>query len=138
MPHGPWDYKQREHLMLLFIHNPTTGAGHDMLRTFGTHYIDFREEACALLAITAEPVVVNLAVWEALHLPYPLLSDPQGKVIASYTNWDEATKRLTPGIVLADRYSALYQQWLAETEAELPPISELLESLQHLNKLCTP
>ncbi|HEU5228437.1 MAG TPA: redoxin domain-containing protein [Ktedonobacteraceae bacterium] len=138
MPHSPWDYKQREHLVLLFIHNPTTGEGSDLLRTFSTHYRDFREESCAIMAITAEPVVVNLELQEALRLPYPLLSDPHGKVIASYTTWDGATKRLAPCIVLADRYGALYQQWLAETEAELPPISALLESLQYLNTLCTP
>jgi len=30
-------------------------------------------------------------------------------------------------VILADRYGALYQQWIAEIEAELPPITKLLE-----------
>jgi len=138
MPHSPWDYKQREHLVLLFIHNAIAGEGRAILRAFSQHYPDFREESCAVLAVTAEPVVVNLEIQEALRLPFPLLSDPQGNVIARYTPWDSATKSLTPAIVLADRYGALYQQWTAETEAKLPPITELLESLQYINKLCTP
>lgn len=138
MPHSPWDYKQREHLALLFIQHATASEGHTLLRTFSRHYPDLREESCAALAVTAQPVVANLEIWEALRLPFPLLSDPQGNVIARYTTWDGTTRSLTPSIILADRYGALYQQWTAKTEAELPPITELLESLQYINKLCTP
>ncbi len=136
MPHGPWDYKQREHLILLFL--PTTSEGHDLLRTFARHYADFREEQCAILAITADPVIANLQLQESLSLPFPLLADPAAKVIARYTCWESATHTLAPCIILATRYGDLYEQWTAESEAELPPITELLESLRYLNKLCTP
>jgi|SRR6266567_4300747 len=138
MPHSPWDYKQREHLILLFVQSATTTEGRGLLRTFASHYTDFREEDCAILAITADPVLVNLQAQEELRLPFPLLSDPQGEVIARYTYWDSATRTLMPGIVLADRYGALYQQAAAKNEAELLSITELLESLQYMNKLCTP
>jgi peroxiredoxin len=136
MPHSPWDYKQREHLILLFVQNAQEGQ--DLLRTFASHYTDFREEVCAILAITADPVIKNLQAQEELRLPFPLLSDPQGNVIARYTHWDNTTHKLHPSIVLADRYGALYQQETAANEAELPAITEWLESLQYLNKLCTP
>jgi peroxiredoxin len=138
MPHSPWDYKQREHLILLFIQSATTTEGRGLLRTFASHYTAFREENCAILAITADTVFVNLQAQEELHLPFPLLSDPQGEVLARYTFWDSTTRTLFPGIVLADRYGALYQRGTASNEAELPSITELLESLQYLNKLCTP
>ena len=138
MPHSPWDYKQRTHLILLFIRSATTDEGHDILGRFAAHYPALREEVCSILAITAEPVIVNLAVQEKLHFPFPLLSDPKGDVIARYTAWDCTTKRLAPCIILADRYGALYQQWTVETEAMLPPITALLDSLQYINKLCTP
>ena len=138
MPHSPWDYKQREHLILLFVQSATTTEGRGLLRSFASQYTDFREEVCAILAITVDPVIVSLQAQEELHLPFPLLSDPQGDVIARYTHWDSATRTLTPGIILADRYGALYQQETANKEAELPSITELLESLQYMNKLCTP
>ncbi len=138
MPHSPWDYKQREHLTLLFVQSATATEGRGLLRTFASHYTNFREEDCAILAITADPVIVNLRAQEELHLPFPLLSDPQGEVIARYTGWNSATHTLMPGIILADRYGALYQQTIAKNEAELPPITEWLDSLQYLNKLCTP
>src|SRR5690242_12282666 len=79
MPHSPWNYKQREHLVLLFTR--ATNEARDLLRIFAQHYSDFREEVCAILAITADPVIANLEAQEALHLPFPLLSDPQGTTI---------------------------------------------------------
>jgi peroxiredoxin len=136
MPHSPWDYKQREHLILLFVQSAQEGQ--DLLHTFARHYTEFRAEVCAILAITAEPVIKNLQAQEELRLPFPLLSDPQGNVIARYTYWNSTTHKLHPCIVLADRYGALYQQETAAHEAELPAITEWLESLQYLNKLCTP
>ncbi len=138
MPHSPWDYKQREHLILLFTSSTVNTESRGLLRAFSQEFGAFREEQCALLAITADPVIVNLHAQEILHLRFPLLSDPQGKIIARYTHWDDATHRLTPGIFLADRYSALYEQWTTEREEDLPPIAELLATLQYLNRLCTP
>lgn len=138
MPHSPWDYKQRQHLLLLFLPDITDDSTQDLLRAYTQQYADFREERCAILAITATPVISNLQAQEALHLPFPLLSDVQGRIISHYTCWDSTARRLTPCTILADRYGALYQQWQAVSPAELPPISELLEVLLYLNSICTP
>jgi peroxiredoxin len=137
MPHSPWDYKQRENLVLLFVRSTTTSETRGVLRTFAQHYTDFRKEDCAILAVTPDAVIGNLQTQEALHLPFPLLADPKGDVISRYTVWDNITHTPTPSIVLTDRYGMLYQQWIAEEEAALPPIAELLASLQYLNGLCT-
>src|SRR6266571_3753145 len=55
MPHSPWDYKQREHLIVLFTPGVKTSEGRALLTAYGEHYKDFREEACSILAITADP-----------------------------------------------------------------------------------
>lgn len=134
MPHSPWDYKQREHLLLLFLQSTTTSEECTLLRTFAEHYTDFREETCAILAITADPVIKNLQAQEKLRLPFPLLADPKGEVITRYTGWDRAKHPFTPDIVLADRYNVLYLQGSNE---ELS-LSELVETLQYMNRLCIP
>jgi peroxiredoxin len=136
MPHSPWDYKQRENLILLFTRSSTSSETRGLLRAFATAYTSFREELCALLAITPNPVLNNTAAHEALHLPFPLLADPDSTVISRYTFWDD--KSCHPALILADRYGALYQQWIVDREAALPSISELLETLRYLNSLCTP
>ena len=138
MPHSPWDYKQREHLLLLFPSNGTTSEGHGLLRAFAYDYSRFREEQCALLAVTSNTVFANLETQDALHLPYALLADPDGKVITRYTTWDTQSHNVTPALILADRYGALYERWLVEQEAELPTITSLLDTLSYLNRLCTP
>ena len=138
MPHSPWTYKQREHLLLLLIRSTTSGETRGLLRAFARAYKALREEECAILAISADTVFANLQVQEELHLPFPLLADREGEVISRYTLWDKAHEMVIPSIVLADRYGAVYQQWVEEREANLPGIEEILESLRYLNKLCTP
>ncbi len=138
MPHSPWDYKQREHLILLFLNSATSSETRGVLRTFAKAYSAIREEQCSALAISSDTVLVNLHTQDDLHLPFPLLADPKGEVHSRYTIWDATTGKLNPSIVLADRYNALYQLWTAEREADLPQIEELLDSLKYLNKLCTP
>lgn len=138
MPYSPWAYKQREHLLLLFTRSTTTSETRGLLRAFANEYKAFREEACAILVISSDTVLVQLQTQEALHLPFPLLADPKGEVISRYTHWEAASKEITPSIVLADRYNALYQQWTADEEAALSTIAEILTSLEYINKLCTP
>ncbi len=138
MPHSPWDYKQREHLILLFLNSSTSSETRGILRTFAKTNSTIREEQCSVLAISPDTVIVNLHSQDELHLPYPLLADPKGEILSRYTIWDATNGRWNPCIVLADRYNALYQFWVSDIEADLPPTDELLESLKYLNKLCTP
>lgn len=138
MPHSPWDYKQREHLVIILLSSSTTSEAHGILKEFKRQYSALREEYCAALVVTADTVIDNLHTQEELQLPFALLADPRGEVIAHYTHWDGTARTAQPSIVLADRYGALYAQWIAESEAELPSIETLLQDLQYINKLCTP
>lgn len=138
MPHSPWDYKQRDHLVLLFTRRGESSETCGLLRAFTRAYPTLREEYCAVLAITPATVIDNVRAQESLNLPFPLLADPEGEVISRYTYWDQAAREPWPCIVLADRYNALYQRWITKQEADLPLIEEILESLRYINKLCTP
>ncbi len=138
MPHSPWDYKQREHLLLLFINSTTTSEAHDLLSNYARHYAEFREEQCSLLVISLDPVLTNLQTQEALHVPFALISDARAITIARYTQWDPNTRTLLSSTVLANRYNALYEQTIAASIDELPTIQDILASLRYLNLLCTP
>jgi peroxiredoxin len=136
MPHSPWDYKQREHLVLLVTRSVKSSETRGLLRAFADAYLAFREEYCAILAISPNTVLANLEAQEKLHLPFPLLADPKGEVISRYTAWNDGTP--TPCIVLADRYNEIRQVWATEREADLPAIEDLLEWLRYINRLCVP
>ena len=137
MPHSPRDYKQREHLLLIFCH-ATMQEGQNLLQTFAQQYRVLREERCALLAITADPVITNAQTSEELHLPFPLLADVKRQVIPRYTSSDTSTTQFRPCLVLADRYNALYERWIKLDETDLPTSTEIFASLQYLNSICTP
>ncbi len=138
MPHSPWDYKQREHLVIVLLNSTDTHEERGVLKELKQQYSALREEYCAVLAVTAQAVIKNLDAQEELQLPFPLLADPRGEVIARYTHWDGSARQAQPGMILANRYGALYEQWIVEHEAQLPPIETLLKDLQYLNTLCTP
>lgn len=138
MPHGPWDYKQREHLVIVLLRSAGTVEARGVLGELKRQYHALREEECAALVLTADTVIEHLRAQEELQLPFPLLADPQGLVIARYTHWDALKRNVLPSLALANRYGVLYAQWIVEHEAELPQITVLLEDLQYLNKLCTP
>jgi peroxiredoxin len=138
MPHSPWDYKQREHLLLLFITSTTTSEAHDLLNNYAQHYAEFREEQCSILVASLDPVLINLQTQEELHLPFALISDTSANTIVRYTQWEPTVRTLLPSMVLANRYNALYEQKIVASIAELPPIQDILASLRYLNLLCTP
>jgi len=138
MPHSPWDYKQRENLIILIVSSVKTNEGRTLLRTFAEYFQTLRENMCAVLALSPDTVIANLEAQETLHLPFPLLADPAGGVISYYTSWDTVQRTLTPSIIITNLYNALYQQWMLEREGEAPPISELVDALHYLNNLCTP
>jgi peroxiredoxin len=136
MPHSPWDYKQREHLLLIFC-DGTTQQGHTLLQTCAQHYRALRKENCALLAITAHPVITNVQLSEELHLPFPLLADVNQRTIQRYTYCDAHSSQFKTCIVLADRYNALYECWIESNEKDLPTSTEILASLQYMNNQCS-
>ena len=137
MPHSPWDYKQREHLLLIFLANSHSTDSRNLLRAFAGQYPLFRTEQCAIMAITANPVIANLQTQEELRLPYPLLADAQSAVISRYTRIDTTTQTIWPTIILADRYGALYDRWIEAQEGDLPPLTDLLETLRYMNFQCS-
>ena len=138
MPHSPWDYKQREHLLIVLLSKTNTSEARGILSELKQQNRVLREEECAVLVLTADAVIEQLRVQEDLQLPFPLLADPQGAVIAQYTHWEAQTRLTMPSLVLANRYGALYAQWMAKQEADLPRVATVLEDLQYMNSLCTP
>src|SRR5258708_31631673 len=78
MPHSPWDYKQRQHLLLLFTRSSSSSETRGLLRAFAQHYSTFREEECSILTVYHDTVIANLHTQVELHLHFTLLADPKG------------------------------------------------------------
>jgi peroxiredoxin len=138
MPHGPWDYKQRENLALVFLATAASAEARVLLAAWKQQYYELRMEECAALVVTADPVIVHTQVQEELQLPFPLLADPRGTVIERYTRRTEDAGVLLPSVALTNRFGVLQAQWIAESVAGLPAIQLLLEELRYLNNLCNP
>jgi peroxiredoxin len=132
MPHSPWDYKQRQHLLLLFTRSSSSSETRGLLLAFAQHYSTFREEECSILAISPDTVIANLHTQEELHLPFPLLADPKGDVSSHYTQWDATAGTLKPSIVLADRYTVLITMFKISSPGTTEPGEPVEKIITHL------
>ncbi len=132
MPHSPWDYKQRQHLLLLFTRSSSSSETLGLLRAFAQHYSTFREGECSILAVSPDTVIANLHTQEELHLPFPLLADPKGEVISRYTQWDATAGTLKPSIVLADRYTVLITMFKISSPGTTEPGEPVEKIITHL------
>ncbi|HYX48945.1 MAG TPA: redoxin domain-containing protein, partial [Ktedonobacteraceae bacterium] len=66
MPHSPWDYKQRQHLILLFLCSTSSSETRGLLRTFAKAYSAIRAEQCSILAIAPDKVLDILLTQDEL------------------------------------------------------------------------
>jgi len=56
-----------------------------------------------ILAISSDGVDRRRSLFVERALPYPLLSDPEGRVIKKYTYLREHTKAAVPSVFVTDR-----------------------------------
>jgi peroxiredoxin len=71
-----------------------------------------------------------------LGLPYPLLSDPEGRAIERYTYWGEEGDEPLPSLFVIDRYGTLHYQCITQEVTELPEGEEILSWLNFIQSQC--
>jgi len=130
-----WQYKQRQNLVLVFYRGDRPGAA-AYLQTLAERYQTLRDEDAEVLAISPEPVAVLRARQNAWGLPFPLLADPDGTVIARFTGWDGERHKLRPALYIADRFGALYARFDASDERDLPGPEDIRTELEFIAIQC--
>lgn len=131
-----WDYKMRKNLVILFYHGDGCSRCKEKLKMFAEHYGELVKSESEILAISADDLEGTRALSAELRLPYPLLSDPEGRVIEKYTYWRKDTKAALPSVFVTDRYGALYYQFIADETTGLPDLEEILSWLGFIQSQC--
>jgi peroxiredoxin Q/BCP len=90
----------------------------------------FVSEGVSLVGISVDPVENNQALVDKLLLPFPLLSDPEGKVIREYGIWTDTDGGIAkPSIFAIRKDGSIGWTYLGQDFADRPTDDELFNSL---------
>lgn len=131
-----WDYKMRKNLLILFYHGADCPACRKELKMLAENYGELVELEAEVLAISSDALERSREVSVKLNLPYPLLSDPEGKVIEKFTHRQGEKKAASPSVFITDRYGTLYYQLISDEISGLPDLAEILSWLRFIQSQC--
>lgn len=133
---GLWDYKMRKNLLILFYHGADCTLCREKLTMLAEKYEELVKLETEVLAISADALERSREVSAELGLPYPLLSDPEGKVIEKFTYWQGEKEAASPSVFITDRYGTLYYQLISDEIGGLPDLPEILSWLHFIQSQC--
>ena len=94
------DYRGRRVILYFYPKDMTSGCTKQAC-AFGELYPQFREKGAVVLGVSKDSVASHKRFEEKYGLPFPLLSDPELKVIQAYDVWKEKTNygKVSMGVV---------------------------------------
>lgn len=91
----------------------------------------FLSAGVSVAGISVDPVANNLAMVEKLLLPFPLLSDPEGRVIKEWGVWSDGEGGIAqPAIFALRRDGSIAWRYVGIDFADRPTDDELFASLR--------
>ena len=98
--HSLKDYRGQKVILYFYPKDMTSGCTKQAC-AFGALYPQFREKGAVVLGVSKDSVASHKRFEEKYGLPFPLLSDPELKVIQAYDVWKEKMNygKLTMGVV---------------------------------------
>jgi len=131
-----WDYKMRKNLVILFYHGTECSSCWKKLKMLAENYEELVKLETEILAISSETIEKSGKLSAELGLPYPLLSDPEGRVVEKYTCWLADEKAVLPSVFITDRYGTFYYQCISNEITGLPEREEIFSWLSFIQSQC--
>jgi peroxiredoxin Q/BCP len=91
----------------------------------------FVEARVSVAGISVDPVSNNRAMVDKLLLPFPLLSDPDGRVIKQWGVWNDADGGIAkPSIFAIRQDGSIAWRYVGSDYADRPTDDELFNSMR--------
>jgi peroxiredoxin Q/BCP len=101
------------------------------LASYARDWERFVNRGVTIAGISVDPVENNAAMVEKLLLPFPLLSDPDGRVIKEWGVWSEADGGIAkPSIFAVRKDGSLGWRYVGQDYADRPTDDELFDSVR--------
>ena len=83
----------------------------------------------SLVGISVDPIENNQSMVEKLLLPFPLLSDPEGRVIKKWSVWNASEAIAKPSIFAIRKDGSIAWAYVGRDFADRPTDDELFSSI---------
>lgn len=130
-------YTGHTHAIVYFlqsVHNPRC---RHYCQELGRKVNTAKNYKTAIVGIAPDPVEALARTHRELRLPFPLLSDPDSLTAERYglveKRWFRPP-RLTPALVVHDKYGIAYYLAVAEDSRERPPWEEIEAALKRFHR----
>jgi peroxiredoxin Q/BCP len=101
------------------------------LASYARSWDRFVKEGVSLAGISVDSVEQNRAMVDKLLLPFPLLSDPEGRVIKDWGVWTDGEGGIAkPSIFAIRRDGSIAWEYVGRDFADRPTDDELFNSLR--------
>jgi peroxiredoxin Q/BCP len=129
------DYRGRNNLVLFFYRNSQCQTCREELTDLADRYPLISRQDGEVLAISTDGIDVakNMAV--DLHLPYPVISDPDGNIIKLYGVYDSDMDTAYPAVLLIDKMGVVRFRKVIESLDDLVPATEVVNELKDMGAM---
>ena len=100
------------------------------MASYARNWDRFVKEGVSLAGISVDPIENNQAMVEKLLLPFPLLSDPEGRVIKEWGVWNESEAIAKPSIFAIRKGGSIAWAYVGRDFADRPTDDELFSSIR--------
>ncbi len=110
-----------------------------MLREIAARYGEYQQLEAEVLAISADESARLRQLAQELSLPFPVLTDSDGRVTDLYlkqTGPGAETAAPEVAVFVADRWGAIFTRKIAAQEHDLPAEAEIREWLEFIELQC--
>lgn len=130
---GPSTFRQRHHLLLVFVHHGQCQRCRTLLEKLAKNDRYIRSLNTKTLVVLGGPEHLARQLHGAMALPFPFLFDPEEKVSARYLS-DGCPHK--PAIVVADRYGIIWCGICAQAYDGPVALEEAFKCLDFIELQC--
>ena len=100
------------------------------MASYARNWDRFVQEDVSIAGISVDPIENNRAMVEKLLLPFPLLSDPEGRVIKEWGVWNDSEAIAKPSIFAIRKDGSIAWAYVGRDFADRPTDDELFNSIR--------
>jgi thioredoxin-dependent peroxiredoxin len=128
------DYRGRNNLVLFFYRNNSCQTCREEMSGLADGYYRISKQDGEVIAISTDgtDVAKNMAV--DLHLPYPVISDPDGRIVKLYGVHDRDMDTAYPALFLINKNGVVHFKKVIESLDDLVPADDVANKLLRMNK----